>query len=137
MLGEMDVDRNSYNVDVGELKAAAISLRGEGVVILVGHLAHLVGPEVAIVLRCRPSVLGKRLASRGWSDRKVRENIEAEAVDAVLIESLSTAGKVYEIDTTDRPRKDIVDAVLSIINGITDKYAPGNIDWSDEVLKWY
>src|SRR5205823_6121970 len=51
---------------------------------LKGHYSHLMDENLAIVLRCRPSVLRKRLQERGWPDSKIQENVEAEAIDSIL-----------------------------------------------------
>jgi len=137
LLREKDAERNSYDVDPDELNDAVAPLRNNDRVMLVGHLSHLVDADMVIVLRCRPSVLEKRLEKRGWPQKKVRENIEAEAVDTILIEASEINEKVYEIDTTEMSPVSVAASVLEIIDGKTDKYAAGNIDWSDEVLKWY
>ena len=39
--------------------------------------------NIAVVLRSRPSVLRSRLEARGWHSEKVRENVEAEAIDVI------------------------------------------------------
>ncbi|MFA5312554.1 MAG: adenylate kinase family protein [Methanomassiliicoccales archaeon] len=137
LLREKDVGRDSYDIDPDELDAAIDFLREGPTTILVGHLSHLVDSDIVIVLRCRPSVLEERLASRGWSPKKVRENAEAEAVDIILIEAMEVNDTVYEIDTTGMGPASVADAILDILAGKTDKYGMGNIDWSDEVLKWY
>jgi len=137
LLREKDAERNSFDVDPDELNDAVAPLRGNDRVVLVGHLSHLVDADTVIVLRCRPSVLEKRLEKRGWPPKKVRENIEAEAVDTILIEASEINENIYEIDTTEMSPVSVATSVLEIISGKTDKYAAGNIDWSDEVLKWY
>ena len=91
---------------------------------------------MVIVLRCRPSVLAKRLKARGYPDRKVAENAEAEALDVILVESVETGREVYEIDTTNITPEEAADAVMSILAGEKEKYAIGNIDWSEEALDW-
>jgi len=55
---------------------------------LVSHYAHLMSVDIAIVLRCHPRILAKRLRFRGWSDAKVRENVEAEAIDVITQEAV-------------------------------------------------
>ncbi|MCE5295699.1 MAG: adenylate kinase family protein [Euryarchaeota archaeon] len=137
LLKEKDIKRDSYDIDPDELDEAVDHLRGDERTVLVGHLAHLVDADIVIVLRCRPSVLEERLASRGWSPKKVRENAEAEAVDTILIEALELNDTVYELDTTEMDPVSVAEAVFEILDGKTDKYGAGNIDWSDEVLKWY
>jgi adenylate kinase len=75
-----------------------------GAEVLVGHLAHLLPVREAIVLRCHPVELARRLgrAHRGTrADRAA--NFVAEALDLVLGEALRRGAPVYEVDTTRRP----------------------------------
>ena len=63
--------------------------------------------------------------------------MEAEALDVILIEATETETEVSEINTTEMSAEEVCDAVLRIKSGDTSNYAPGSIDWSEEVLKWY
>ncbi|MCK5559250.1 MAG: adenylate kinase family protein [Thermoplasmata archaeon] len=109
-------------------------------VILEGHLAHLLSIiDQVIVLRCHPDKLQRRLNDKGWSASKIRENLEAEAIDSITIECMNSydRDKIFEIDTTkDSPEK-TMKKILDIISGKVEGYAPGRIDWSEEILKWY
>jgi len=100
-------------VDLVRLRRA---LRGRralaGVDLVVGHLAHLLPVREAIVLRCHPRELERRLrrAHRGHrSDR--RANLVSEAVDLVLVEAAERGLRVYEIDTTGRTVADVAGEV--------------------------
>ena len=104
---------------------------------LKGHYSHLMDVNLAIVLRCRPSVLRKRLQERGWPDSKIQENVEAEAIDSILQEAVARLDLVYEIDTTERTAESTAAGVLEILQGRTKGHAPGSVDWSHEVLSWY
>ncbi len=64
------------------------------------------------------------------------ENAEAEALDVILVESVETGREVYEIDTTAISAEAAADAVVMILAGEKEKYAIGNIDWSEEALNW-
>jgi len=130
-----DEERGSLEIDPPILKK--LIPRGKGIVVMEGHVSHLMDPDIAIVLRCSPKVLRKRLAERGWSDEKLLENVEAEAVDVILIDALSSCESVFEIDTTSMTPKQVAGAISSIIAGERGKYRPGDIDWSGEVLDWY
>ncbi len=91
-------------VDLPRLRAALRRARGRPPAdVLVGHLAHLLPVREAIVLRCRPDELLRRLrrGRRGTAVQR-RENAESEAVDLVLVEALERGLRVYEIDTTGR-----------------------------------
>ncbi len=130
-----DKRRNTRVVDVEKLGNKVDRMKGD--VIIEGHLAHLLHPEVAIVLRCSPRVLGRRLKAKGWAKEKVRENMEAEAVDVILIEALENVPTVLEIDTTRRKPRSVGQAIEEIVSGERQKYRVGNVDWSREVLSWF
>jgi adenylate kinase len=137
LLGAFDEARGTYEVDVDRLDIEILEFHSDDPLILVGHLSHLLSVELIIILRCSPSLLEERLSSRGWDESKVHENLEAEACDVILIEALDSGVEVCEIDTTDLTPLAVVDAVEEILQGEREKYAPGNIDWSEEVLDWF
>jgi len=105
----------------------------QGDAIIEGHLSHLLGiGDIAIVLRTNPKILKQRLTVQGFRGEKLSENLEAEALDACLIESLDRHARVYEIDTSEKTPDAVVEDILRILNGETDEYKPGKIDWSEE-----
>lgn len=130
-----DRKRKTKEVDVRKLAKAVAKLEGD--MILEGHFSHMLGPDVAIVLRCSPRILEKRLRKKGWDEKKVRENVEAEAVDVVLVEAVENVPEVCEIDTTDMKPAQVAKAIDSVIAGERQKYRVGNVDWSEEVLSWF
>jgi len=131
-----DEERNSIDVSPARLKKLLPEI--SKTTVIEGHLSHHLSPDLTIVLRCSPNILGKRLKARGWNEDKIRENQEAEAVDVVLIEALKRKkSSVYEIDTTDMKPQEVAKAIREIIKGRRAKYRPGKIDWSEEVLSWY
>ena len=46
-------------------------------------------------------------------------------------------GEVVEIDTTHMSPQAMLMAAKEILAGEREKYAYGNVDWSEEVLEWY
>ncbi len=138
-----DEGRAVDEVDVALLRdAVAADLEAVGPeerVLLVGHLSHLMPCDVTVVLRCSPAVLRERLAARDYPPGKVRENVEAEAVDVVLIEALETAPPhgVYEIDTSKEPVKESLSSLLAVVEGDAKALKAGSIDWSAEVMDWF
>ncbi len=111
-------------------------------VVIDGHLSHLLRVDLIIVLRAAPSALAQRLAPRGYTEDKIRENLEAEAVDTILIEALKRHNErdLFEIDTTDRAPEAVADTVEAILRGDAEtraQHRPGRTDWSEEVLAWY
>jgi adenylate kinase len=100
--------------------------------IVEGHLAHLLPCDLVIVLRCRPDVLRRRLGPRNYTPEKVAENVEAEALDVILIETLEEHPDehVLEVDTTDLGVAECADRVERFIRGeLPASY--GAIDWTD------
>ena len=137
LLGKADKRRDTREVDVASLDNAISGDEKLKDAILVGHLSHLLSVDLIVVLRCRPSVLAARLQQRGYSKSKVRENVEAEALDVILIEAVETGRTVLEVDTTCMGLDEVVDAMEEILAGEREKYAIGHIDWSEEVLGWF
>ena len=107
------------------------------VAVLKSHYSHRMDVNIAVVLRCRPSVLRARLAARGWAPEKVHENVEAEAIDVVLQEAVERLPFVFEVDTTNSTPNETAEAILAILQGKTKGHEPGSVDWTSEVLSWY
>ncbi len=125
-LREIDVDKLASKME-----------RSERMVMLDGHLSHYLNPDICIVLRCHPEVLEARLRERDYDEQKIRDNVEAEAIDLVLIEAMELNEKVYEIDNTDTPSDKTAQMILEIISGRTEGYEPGQVDWSGVIFEWY
>lgn len=130
-----DEERETDEVDTERLASRLSEEAGD--LLVEGHFSHLLGVDLAIVLRCSPSILRGRLLARGWSESKIVENIEAEAVDVVLVEALENAPKVCEVDVTDASPEEVASYIEEILAGESEKYPVGNVDWSQEVLGWF
>ena len=74
--------------------------RSSAVTIVDSHLSHHIA-DIVIVLRTDPAVLKGRLEKRNYSEEKIKENLEAEALDIILAESVEWCDRVFEINTTD------------------------------------
>lgn len=130
-----DTARASDEVDVEALRER---LRiPSKVAFLRGHYSHRMGVNIAVILRCRPSQLRARLEARGWPPEKVRENVEAEAIDLILQEAVGHVPFVFEVDTTNATAEETAEAILAIVQGKTMGHEPGSVDWTSEVLSWY
>src|SRR6059036_4019564 len=81
-----DKKRGTDEVDVDALREG-LHIPAK-VAFLKAHYSHRMDVDLAVVLRCRPSILRMRLEARGWSSTKVRENVEAEAIDVILQEAV-------------------------------------------------
>ncbi len=130
---EEDEFRDTFNVDIGELKEI-YQTKAPSHQIVEGHLSHHLDVDKVIVLRCAPKELRERMKSKDWRDRKKKENIEAEVLDIILVEAMDLCDKVFEIDTTNKGPEEVKKALIDILNGRTKRYRPGKVDWSEEYL---
>jgi adenylate kinase len=138
-----DEIRDSYNADMERLKARVTELikqTPEGMdTIMEGHISHYLPSDVIIVLRAAPVDLRKRLGKRReYSFDKVKENSDAEALDVILVESVESSDRVFEINTTDMNLISVVKSVVEIIDflkkgNLPEEYLPGKINWIDQV----
>ena len=98
--------------------------------IFEGHLSHLCdGADKVIVLRVRPEILEARLAERNYSQSKIRENLEAEAMGICSMEAYEKYGdKVYELDISDLTLEEACELVEDVIANGGD-YPVGSVDF--------
>jgi adenylate kinase len=123
------IEKGSKVVDLNEL-SKKIKKMIRGAYVIEGHLAHLLDIDgMVIVLRTHPKELKKRLEKKGFHGRKLMENLEAEALDVCLVESLERHEKVFEIDTTDKGAGDVAGCILRIVQGDTKDFKPGEVSW--------
>ena len=105
-------------------------------IILDGHVSHLFKVNLVIVLRCDPQKL-KRKLNRKYSNKfKIQENLEAEILGVITSEALEKNKNIYEIDTTKKTIKQIINDINKIVNGNTKNYKIGKIDWLEKYEKW-
>ncbi len=117
-------------VDVPKLaRALGRTGRVRPVDLVVGHLAHLLPVREAIVLRCHPVDLARRLtrARRGTPTER-RANVVCEATDVILSEVVRRKIPVFEIDTTGRSVESVARAVARrLAHGGPARR--GTVDW--------
>ena len=119
------------DIDALDEKVSEIIAASDELLIFEGHLAHLCsGANKVIVLRVRPEILKSRLEERNYSDSKIRENLEAEAMGICAAEAFDVyENKVFEIDASDMSINEVVDAILN------KKTIPvGEIDFMDWLI---
>jgi len=102
------IDINRMITDEG-LHTGKDELRGS----LVADLVALQGRLDELV------VLAHRLEERAYFKEKVRENMEAEALDVILVEATMKHDRVYEIETTTSSPEDAAILVDSIIEHLS------------------
>jgi adenylate kinase len=142
LYSEIDEKRDAVIADMDLIKEKLQEMINEGdkeVTIIESHLSHYIA-DLVIILRVHPQELEKRLNTRGYSEDKIKENFEAEALDVILIEAFEWCKRVYEINTTGKSVEEvgqeveiIVDHILSGSEEEMPQYQPGSIDWIDLV----
>lgn len=95
-----------------------------------GHLSHYMPVDVAWVIRCDPDVLRPRLQARGYKPEKVRENLEAEAIDVILQECLARFRSVISVDGTRRSPEETLSAFAA---SKPKGHQVEPVDWSDRL----
>ncbi|WP_340819490.1 adenylate kinase family protein [Methanolobus sp. WCC4] len=140
LYSEVDTERDCVVADMDRVYDRILELQDSfyAVTIVDSHLSHHIA-DIVIVLRTSPAILKGRLEKRNYSADKVRENLEAEALDIILAEAVEWCAKVFEIDTTagnvEGTFGDIERIIRGLRNGDTDElekeFRPGSVDWSD------
>jgi adenylate kinase len=122
-----DDARNCGVVDLEALRAHPFA---DGLV-LEGHISHQLPVDRVIVLRTNPAVLRGRLQKKGFSENKIRENIEAEILDVILVEAIGLHGNnVYEVDSTGGLCSS-AERVWEITQGHSlERFVVGQYDWT-------
>ena len=103
--------------------------------IFEGHLSHLCdGADKVIVLRVRPEILEQRLKARDYSDSKIRENLEAEALGVCSAEAYEKYQEnVYELDVSDLTVDEATELIEDVISNGGD-YPVGSVDFMSWLL---
>lgn len=141
LLGKRDRARRTREVRLAALgRALDRELPASGPVFLEGHVAHLLRVDRAVVLRCSPPVLRRRLLARNYPASKVRENSLAEALDVITTEAVARLGRrrVVELDTTRRKAASVAGDLARLARrGFTGASAlrPGAIDHTNDIIR--
>jgi len=143
----IDADRGCFIADLLTEYIRREVENSEKPVVIESHLAHLLPlqPDVAIVLRTNPVVLASRLRQKGFSMRKIEENVEAEMLDVILIEAVELCRVIYELDTTNSTVSETASIIREIIDvevrgergadvtprkeSLRLRFRPGSINW--------
>ena len=111
-----DKRRKTAIVDPSLFTHAVLEMRdyeakkGSKGLIVDSHLSHFLPPKAVsacIVLTCRLPELGRRLSKRGYGRAKIRENLDAEIFDTILVEAAEKGHRIIKIDSTKIAEKDM------------------------------
>lgn len=123
-----DKKRKALIVNIGKLKKEVKRLlKGKKNVIIEGHLSHFIPSDIVIVLRLDPKILKKRLERRGYPEFKIRENVEAELLDVILVEAIENNKNVVQINTTNKKPEEIVERIKKILK--KKRWKSDKVDW--------
>ena len=92
------------------------------VFIVDGLFSHFLSPKytlLCIVTNLPLPELKERLVSRGYSDNKIRDNLEAEAFNECYLEAIEQGHDVISINTTNKQE---LDALLSKIGRLLAEF---------------
>ncbi|MCX8208146.1 MAG: adenylate kinase family protein [Sulfolobales archaeon] len=137
---DYDNKRMSFIIDELRVKEYVRKLALEkGRLVVVGHYSEIVDDDILdkiVVLRINPVELARRLAQKGWSVEKIRENIEAELIGVCTGNALSEhpVDKVCEVDVSGKSVDEVAREVIDIISGVGECRV--YVDWlsSEEVV---
>ncbi|MBI2549689.1 AAA family ATPase [Candidatus Woesearchaeota archaeon] len=111
-----DRKRHTYVVDEAKLARSRIKVRqkalrgGRKGIILDSHMSHYLPKKYAdlcLVARCSLKTLQHRLRRKGYSQAKVRENLNAEIFDTCLSEAKEMGHRIVAFDTTTAKTADV------------------------------
>ena len=133
----IDEDKGYKIIDIDALNEKVLEIISESVELTIfeGHLSHLCsGADKVIVLRVHPEILRTRLEERNYSESKIRENLEAEAMGVCTAEAFDEYGdRISEIDASDLSIDEIVDLIGDVILDKID-FPAGEVDFMDWLL---
>jgi len=138
LFSEVDVSDGAKIVLMPKLERALrqeISKR-TGDVVVDGHLACEIKmkADLALVCRCHPDVLRKRLTARGYNEGKVKANVLSEMLDYCTLQCERNFPKanIFEVDTSEKSAKECAKYALLVL---ADKKKAAksreNVNWAD------
>ncbi|MBS3163184.1 AAA family ATPase [Candidatus Woesearchaeota archaeon] len=104
-IGKYNRKYNSYEVNIKKLNNFLIKIikKSRENLVIDGHLSHYLPKKYAdlcIICKCNIKKLKKRLENRGYSSKKVRENLDVEIFDVILEEAKDRKHKIIVVDTS-------------------------------------
>lgn len=125
-----DNDRDSYIVDINKVRyKLRIFLKKNDNTIIDTHIVDVVPKtiDLVIVFRLNPIKLLNILKTRGYNEKKIAENVEAELLGICASDAYRKFHeKVFEIDVTDKKLDDIEQFTISASKRLIKNQ---EIDW--------
>ena len=138
--GLVEQGQDALDVDVNKLKKHLEPIisyiprpfTGWERVLVVGHLAPYVidvkHAHPCIVLRKNPYKLIDIYKKRGYTEKKMKDNLGSEILGIIVNDAINNFGreKTFQVDTSDHTPKELAIRIHDIYNGKDDG---DNIDW--------
>jgi len=114
-----DKENQCEIVDVKKLNKFLVELikSSKENLIIDSHLSHYLSKknvDVCIVTTCEIGELRERLKKRGYNANKIKDNVEAEIFDTVVIEAKEAKHKLLVVNTTEGYKLKVI---VNFING--------------------
>lgn len=138
----MDEDRTTLIADTKKVEKRVQKIVDETkkeTIIIEGHYAADVKPKetnTVFVLRRAPTELENVLEKRGYTEKKLFENLAAEILDVCLYDAISVCGadKVCEVNVTNRSVDDVVEEIIQVLEKKRECIV-GTVDWLGQLEK--
>ncbi len=127
-----DSERNSHVVDIDNTRRTLRKvLKNVTNAVIDTHIVEVVPKNVdlVIVFRLNPLKLREVLKKRGYNEKKIAENVEAEFIGVCATDAHKRFhNKVFELDVTNKTFSDIEQFLFSAYEG---KVKSDTIDWTE------
>jgi len=143
-----DDKRDTHIVDFNKLTPHIIDLIEEHkelhteFLVIESHFSDIVADDLidyAIIFRCHPDALHRRLEKRDYSIEKIKENIKSEilgnSVNYMIQKKIKSP--ILEIDTTTMDIKSVARIIIDIVakDGNLDDFRLGKVEWLEELAQ--
>ena len=111
---DYDEQRQCKIIDIDKTVKILMNIIKKGNFVVDSHFIHHIPVnkiDLCIVTKCDIKILKQRLDSRGYSQKKVRENLDAEIFDICLTEAEEQDHNILIIDTTNINDEEIIDKI--------------------------
>jgi adenylate kinase len=100
---EYDNELQTKIIDTNKLNEVLIKIiKNNKNIVIDSHLSHYLPKKYVdkcFITKCELKVLKKRLTNRGYSEKKIRDNLDAEIFDTCRIEA-QELGHIIDVITT-------------------------------------
>jgi len=132
---------DAIEIDLDELDSAIAKATEDEArpVLIEGHFAHDLACDGIVLLRTHPHTLIARLEARDWPQSKVRDNVEAEALDVIVSEVMDADSiPSFELNTGENNPDKLAILILQFVQGQLPQGATpiGTAPWGPADLPW-